>query len=57
MPRHRSDAQFPIAVDVRSLGDEVEIDEMTRSREAKLHQRDKALSAGKKLGFFSQLAQ
>jgi len=53
MARHCSEARCAVAADIKSVGDEVEIDEMMGRGEAKLHQWDKALSAGEKLGVFS----
>ncbi len=57
MARHRAQAQHAIAADVGSSRNEVEIDEMPRRGETKLHQRDEALAAGQKLGLVAQLAE
>ena len=57
VPCHGADAQSPVAANVGGFGNEVEIDQMTRGRKTKLHQRDEALAAGEELSVVAQLAQ
>ena len=48
--RHRAEAKRAVAANVGSFRNEVEIDQMARRGETKLHQRNEALPAGQKLG-------
>src|ERR1700674_5513261 len=58
MPGQRTEAKLAIVfLDVGGAGYEVQIEEMGRVRETRLHQRDQALAARQQLGAFPKLGK